>query len=96
MPPTCACRHFGLEIARSLASAGCDLVITSRALPGAEASAAALVEEYNVKVKGLALDVSEFASVEKAFDDAVVAMGHIDILVNNAGGGSGLEEMKRL
>jgi NAD(P)-dependent dehydrogenase (short-subunit alcohol dehydrogenase family) len=42
-----------------------------------------------VKVKGLALDVSQFASVEQALVDAVAAMGHVDILVNNAGGGSG-------
>jgi NAD(P)-dependent dehydrogenase (short-subunit alcohol dehydrogenase family) len=82
-------RHFGLEIARSLASAGCDLVITSRTLADAEASAASLAEEYNVKAKGLALDVSKFSSVEQALADAVTAMGHVDILVNNAGGGSG-------
>lgn len=81
--------HFGLEIARSLASAGCNLVITSRTLADASASAASLAETYDVKVTGLALDVSDFASVEQAFEDAVVAMGHIDILVNNAGGGSG-------
>eukprot|EP01043_Picozoa_sp_COSAG02_P031211 COSAG02_NODE_2027_length_10079_cov_10.855311_2_plen_177_part_00 len=82
-------RHFGLEIARSLASAGCDLVITSRSLADAEASAASLAEEYNVKAEGLALDVSEYSSVEHAFEDAITAMGHVDILVNNAGGGSG-------
>jgi len=64
-------------------------VITSRTLADAEASAASLAEEYNVKAKGLALDVSKFSSVEQALADAVTAMGHVDILVNNAGGGSG-------
>lgn len=82
-------RHFGLEIAHSLASAGCDLIITSRTLADAEASAATLAKEHNVAVKGLELDVGEFTSVEQAFCDAVAAMGHVDILVNNAGGGSG-------
>lgn len=64
-------------------------MITSRTLADAEASAATLAESHNVTVKGLALDVSKFGSVEQAFDDAVAAMGHVDILVNNAGGGSG-------
>ena len=82
-------RHFGLEIANALASAGADLVITSRTLDSAEAAAAELAAEHGVTVKGLALDVGEFSSVESAAADAIAAMGHIDILVNNAGGGSG-------
>ena len=85
----CVRRHFGLEIAHSLASAGCDLVITSRTLADAEASAALLAEEHQVKALGLALDVSDFSSVEQAAAAAIADMGKIDILVNNAGGGSG-------
>jgi NAD(P)-dependent dehydrogenase (short-subunit alcohol dehydrogenase family) len=85
----CVRRHFGLEIAHSLASAGCDLVITSRTLADAEASAALLAEEHQVQALGLALDVSDFSSVEQAAAAAIAAMGKIDILVNNAGGGSG-------
>ena len=64
-------------------------MITSRTLADAEASAALLAEEHQVQALGLALDVSDFSSVEQAAAAAIAAMGKIDILVNNAGGGSG-------
>ena len=50
-----------------------------------------LKEEHCVDTLGLALDVSDFGSVEAAAAAAIAWKGHVDVLVNNAGGGSGPE-----
>ena len=58
-------RHFGFEIATSLASAGCNVVVTSRTQETAEAAAKQLSASHNIKALGLALDVSgEYSEVE--------------------------------
>jgi NAD(P)-dependent dehydrogenase (short-subunit alcohol dehydrogenase family) len=77
-------RGLGQYMARALAKAGADLVITSRErdrlLPFEKE-----VKALGRKVVSLELDVRKLESIERMVDDAAGAFGQIDILVNNAG-----------
>jgi len=77
-------RGLGQEIARALAKAGADLVLTSRN----RASLSAFESEIQAlgrSTVALELDVRYQHSIEAMVADAESAFGHIDILVNNAG-----------
>ncbi len=77
-------RGLGQYMARALARAGADLILTSRT----EASLADFRREVEVlgrRAFPVALDVREQSSIEHAVATAEEAFGHIDILVNNAG-----------
>lgn len=82
-------RHLGYDIAEVLAEAGCDLIITSRDLTNAEASAERLHKTTGREVLPLQLDVTNSKAIETFADSAWDWRGQIDILVNNAGGGVG-------
>jgi gluconate 5-dehydrogenase len=77
-------RGLGQYLARALARAGADLVITSR-------DAAALkpfqaeIESLGRKALPLPLDVRSFDSIQAMVQAAVAHYGRIDVLVNNAG-----------
>jgi gluconate 5-dehydrogenase len=71
-------------MARALARAGADLVLTSRsrdrlAEPEAE------IRALGRRAIALELDVRKLGSIEKMVADAEEEFGHLDILVNNAG-----------
>ncbi|PLC02198.1 2-deoxy-D-gluconate 3-dehydrogenase [Variovorax sp. RO1] len=75
---------IGLGMAQGLAKAGARVIVAAR---NAQKSAAAV---ESLKALGsdsfaLALDVTDEASVQKAFDEVVARCGRLDILVNNAG-----------
>lgn len=77
-------RGLGQHLARALARAGADLVITSRdaaTLKGFQAE----VEALGRKALPLALDVRQYDSIQQMIQAAVAHFGQIDILVNNAG-----------
>ncbi len=77
-------RGLGQQFARALASAGADLILTSRhrdLLVAFEKEITALGR----RAVSLELDVRDQASIEKMASAAEAAFGHIDILVNNAG-----------
>jgi NAD(P)-dependent dehydrogenase (short-subunit alcohol dehydrogenase family) len=77
-------RGLGQYLARALARAGADLVITSRkrdTLADFEAEVKALGR----RVVSLELDVRDQESIERMAADAEAAVGQIHILVNNAG-----------
>ena len=77
-------RGLGQYMARALAKAGADLVLTSRdrnRLLPFEAEIKALGR----RVISLELDVRQRESIEKMSANAEAAFGRIDILVNNAG-----------
>jgi NAD(P)-dependent dehydrogenase (short-subunit alcohol dehydrogenase family) len=77
-------RGLGQYLARALARAGADLVITSRkreTLTDFEAEVKALGR----RVVALELDVRDQGSIERMAADAEAAFGQIHILVNNAG-----------
>jgi NAD(P)-dependent dehydrogenase (short-subunit alcohol dehydrogenase family) len=77
-------RGLGQYMARALARAGADLVLTSRnrdRLLPFEAEIKALGR----RAVSLELDVRELESISRMVASAEAAFGHLDILVNNAG-----------
>ena len=77
-------RGLGQYLARALAKAGANLVLTSRNRDHLRA--------FEAEIKGLGrraisleLDVRNQESIEKMAADAEQAFGHLEILVNNAG-----------
>ncbi len=77
-------RGLGQHFARALATAGADLVLTSRS----RASLAAFEEEIKSlgrRAISIELDVRDGENIERMAAAAEDAFGHLDILVNNAG-----------
>ncbi|HEY1499203.1 MAG TPA: SDR family oxidoreductase [Acidobacteriaceae bacterium] len=77
-------RGLGQYLARALARAGADLVLTSRTRES--------LKEFEEEMRGLGrrvtsleLDVRDHASIERMAAEAQTALGPIQILVNNAG-----------
>jgi NAD(P)-dependent dehydrogenase (short-subunit alcohol dehydrogenase family) len=87
---TGGCQNFGWEIATGFAELGANIAVTSRNGSKAEKAAAELASKHDVKVIGIALDITDEKSVADAFDKAMAEFGSLDALVNNAGGHSPL------
>lgn len=89
-----ASRGLGAAIAKSLVVEGVTVIAAARSTALIEAWAADLGPEYAEQVIAVALDLNDFASVDRAAD-WVIAEGGVDILINNTGGppaGSVLEQ----
>ena len=81
---TGASRGLGQYFARALATAGADIVITSRHLSSLESFQKELAA-MGRKVVPLELDVTDYDSIQRMVATAHAELGQIDILVNNAG-----------
>jgi len=77
-------RGLGQYMARALAKAGADLVLTSRTRESLRAFEAE-VTGLGRRAVSLELDVRNQESIERMAAEAEKAFGHLDILVNNAG-----------
>ena len=77
-------RGLGQYMARALAKAGADLVLTSRD-PDRLLPFEAEIKALGRKAISLELDVRKHESIERMAASAEAAFGHLDILVNNAG-----------
>jgi NAD(P)-dependent dehydrogenase (short-subunit alcohol dehydrogenase family) len=77
-------RGLGQYMARALAKAGADLVLTSRTRESLRQFEAE-VRRLGRRAISLELDVRNLGSIERMVSDAEKAFGHLDILVNNAG-----------
>jgi gluconate 5-dehydrogenase len=77
-------RGLGQYMARALALAGADLVLTSRNVDSLKEFQQEIVA-LGRKAFPLELDVRDQVSIQRMADAAVEACGQIDILVNNAG-----------
>ena len=75
---------IGRAIARGLAEAGADVVATSRDTTRV-AAAADEIEGLGRRTLRVASDVTDVASLQRALDATVTALGTVDILVNSAG-----------
>src|SRR5699024_1906676 len=77
-------RGLGKAIALALAEAGAAVAVTARDGQDAAAAASAL-REAGHRALGVALEVSDLDSVERAVETIEAELGPIDVLVNNAG-----------
>ena len=78
-------RGLGFVMAKALAEAGANVVVTSRQQENAQQSAAALSEATGKRAVGLTVDVTDAQQVETMVQTVLQIFGRIDILVNNAG-----------
>lgn len=81
---TGASRGLGRGFAKTLAAAGCDLVVTARSVEDLKDTVQEL-EALGRRVLPVALDVTNHASIQKAAEQAAAFSREIGILVNNAG-----------
>jgi len=81
---TGASRGLGQYFGRALATAGADLVITSRSLETL-APFQKEIESMGRRALPLQLDVRDFDSIQQMVEEAWCHYGQIEILVNNAG-----------
>jgi NAD(P)-dependent dehydrogenase (short-subunit alcohol dehydrogenase family) len=81
---TGASRGLGQYFGRALATAGADLVVTSRAVKDLQPFCQE-IESLGRRVVPLKLDVRDHDSIQQMATAAQDAFGQIDVLVNNAG-----------
>lgn len=82
---TGASKGLGQAMAAGLASAGADLVITSRHLDEAEAAAEELRRDFGHRVVAIKADATSPKDSEAMVDRAIAEFGKVDILIANAG-----------
>jgi NAD(P)-dependent dehydrogenase (short-subunit alcohol dehydrogenase family) len=80
---TGAAQGIGAAIALAFARAGYDLAISSTDKKKL-ADTAAAAQAAGARVATISLNVTEQASIEAAFKEAVATLGPLDVLVNNA------------
>ena len=78
-------KGLGESMAAALASAGADLVLTSRHRDEVEATAKKIAGETGRTVVGIEADVTQPDAVERVVGETISRFGKIDILINNAG-----------
>ncbi|MFE5285292.1 SDR family oxidoreductase [Nocardia sp. NPDC056611] len=78
---TGASRGIGLAVAKAIAAAGGNVVLTSRSQESADAAAA----EVGGAALGVGAHAADEPSARRCLDAALERFGSIDILVNNAG-----------
>jgi NAD(P)-dependent dehydrogenase (short-subunit alcohol dehydrogenase family) len=78
-------KGLGQAMAAGLASAGADLLLTSRNEEEVRAVAATIAADFDRRVVGLRADVSVPDDVQRVAQYALEHWGKIDILINNAG-----------
>ena len=78
-------KGLGQAMAEGLASAGANLLLTSRNIEESQAVAEQIRRDYGHKAVAIAADASSEESAKAMVDRALAEFGQIDILVNNAG-----------
>lgn len=79
---------LGVQMARALAAAGCDIVPIARRLEKLEEVAASLRADFGVEALPLRCDITSTGQVDDVVAKTMEHFGRIDILVNNAGTGA--------
>jgi NAD(P)-dependent dehydrogenase (short-subunit alcohol dehydrogenase family) len=78
-------KGIGLAMATQFAASGADVAMVARGRATLDEAVAAVRAKAQVKVVGIAADVADGGGVQRAYDEAMAALGKIDIVVNNAG-----------
>lgn len=81
---TGASSGIGVGLARGLARAGANVVVTARRKDMIEQTAG-MIRSYGVKATALRADITDEAQLERLVESVVAEYGHLDIMVNNAG-----------
>ena len=79
---------LGVQMAKALASQGCNIVPIARRMEKLEEVAAELRTAYGVEALPIRCDITSTEQVEAMVKQAMDHFGRIDILVNNAGTGA--------
>ncbi len=79
---------LGVQMAKALASQGCNIVALARRQEKIDAVSAQLEEEFGVRTLAVRCDITETQMVKDAVRTTMEHFGRIDILVNNAGTGA--------
>ena len=79
---------LGVQMAKALASQGCNIVPIARRMEKLEEVAAELRTAYGVEALPIRCDITSTEQVESMVKQAMDRFGRIDILVNNAGTGA--------
>ncbi len=78
-------KGIGLAVARALARAGADVVVSSRTASDVERVAEELGRDAPGQVLGIPCDVRDPDACRRLVEGAVDRLGRLDVLVNNAG-----------
>jgi NAD(P)-dependent dehydrogenase (short-subunit alcohol dehydrogenase family) len=78
-------KGLGQAMAAGLASAGADVLLTSRHAAEAAEVAADIAQQYGRRAVGIQADVTSPEACREMAERAVAEFGKIDILINNAG-----------
>ena len=78
-------KGLGRAMAEGLASAGAEVVVTSRHGDEAESVAGEIAKDYGVRALGMGGDVAAPDEVNAVIEKTVGDFGKIDVLINNAG-----------
>ena len=79
---------LGVQMAKALASQGCNIVALARRKNLVDEVVAEIEKEFGVKTLSVYCDITDTSVVESAIDQVMKEFGRIDILVNNAGTGA--------
>src|SRR5580704_4258614 len=83
---TGASQGLGLEIARAMLAAGCDVSLCARSEMDLVAAISSLRAEFcSRQILGAVCDVSDTDMVDRLFDRTLAEFGRMDVLINNAG-----------
>ncbi|KAK4055105.1 hypothetical protein OIV83_000385 [Microbotryomycetes sp. JL201] len=77
-------RGLGIDIAKSLATAGANLVLTYNSSP-ADKLAAELEKEFGVKVKAYKMPGDDSQAISSTVEQVTKEFGELDVIVANAG-----------
>lgn len=79
---------LGVQMARALASQGCNIVPIARRLEKLQEVAAMLEKEFGVETLPLRCDITDTEAVNGVVQQTLDRFGRIDIVINNAGTGA--------